>query len=63
MVLTLDVSDFFPSLLTNRVFRLFERSGYSKKVAYLLTRRARWQAACLKAPQPAQHFLILFSAA
>lgn len=38
MVLTLDVRDFFPSLSIKLVNRFFSSCGYSKKVAYNLTR-------------------------
>lgn len=36
-VLTVDVKDFFPSISPKRVFKVFERIGYSKNVCSILT--------------------------
>lgn len=46
-VLTVDVKDFFPSISPKRIFKVFERIGYSKNVCSILT-----DLCCLKGGLP-----------
>lgn len=42
-LINMDIKDFFPSILYKKVFRLFNYSGYSKKVSYILAKLCTYQ--------------------